>query len=41
MTNAMAADISEKWCIKQLEQLVKDGSGRWGPVSEASIRVIM
>jgi hypothetical protein len=28
MNNGVAADLAEKWCIKQLEQLVLDTAGR-------------
>lgn len=28
MNNGVAADLAQKWCIKQLEQLVIDTAGR-------------
>jgi hypothetical protein len=41
MNNGLAVDLAERWCVKQMEQLVKDGAGRWGPVTDLQIYTTM
>jgi len=41
MSNGVAVELAEKWCVRQMEELKEDGSGRWGPVRDYAIQKIM
>lgn len=41
MSNGVAIELAEKWCVRQIEELKSDGAGKWGPVTNFAIQRIM
>ena len=41
MSNGVAVELAQKWCVRQMEDLKSNGAGKWGPVSDYAIHKIM